>query len=117
MDWILGSFTFSTAPGRHPDTKTALTFDGGEKIVSLFNPVGYTGTIATFLGRKGEAHTLHIPLATAADKNSLKTIYESQAIQAFTDPVGAHGNVLVVGFIARATIMSRYDITLELVAQ
>ena len=96
MAWTLGAFTFSTMAGSQPIADDSeIRADAGEMVWSKQNPVGYSGSIMTYISTKAAEHKLKV-IVVVADKNSLKAIADAHAPVLFTWPRNAVGKTVVV---------------------
>jgi len=86
MTWSLGDLTF--AAGEMPTTGD-LEF-ATPQMWSRFNPVGYSGTILTYLGSRAREHRLTCYL-TETPKDDLVTIYNARTAVTFITPWDAGG--------------------------
>jgi hypothetical protein len=82
MAWSLGALTFPET--EQPTAGSDMEFATPQNW-SRFNPIGYSGTILTYLGSKAKEHKLRC-FCVVATKNSLVAIHNARTAVTFITP-------------------------------
>ena len=99
MAWSLGALTLT---GREiPKVRGSEFNAAGAQRWSEFGPIGYTGTILTYISTDAKRHLVRLLLSTTS-KDTLVGIYNAHAaVTWITDDIPAGVSVVMVGLVAQ----------------